>query len=434
MPPDTPHTANSFRDGHETNHRTRATEHDSTANSPQDGHETNHRTRATEHDSTANSPQDGHESSHESRPSRPALHPPAVPRLLTSADAALTADTIAACQLPNGMILRFEGGVADPWNHVEAAMALVVAARRAEADAAYEWLTRTQRADGSWYQYYTADGVDQDKLDANVIAYVATGVWHHWLRFGDSGFLSEMWPVTQRALDFVLDLQTSRGEILWARHADGTPWPFALLTGSSSISHSLRCGLAISRAMNEERPSWELALARLVRTIRHHRDEAFAPKDRWAMDWYYPVLAGILVGPEASAHLASKYETFVHEGEGVRCVSNQDWVTTAETCECAMAHLLAGDRATALRLFEWAQRLRGSDGSYLTGRAFPDNRSYPHNECSTYSAAAMLLAADALAGGSPTSGIFVDPDALPAALELDQAQTPAHHQQLDRKH
>ena len=345
--------------------------------------------------------------------------------LLSGAEADRTADTIAAVQLRSGMIPRFEGGVADPWNHVEAAMALAVAGRRAEAEAAYEWLVRTQRPDGSWHQYYTADGVDQDKLDANTIAYVATGVWHHWLRFGDAGFLAQMWPVVERALDFVLGLQTARGEILWARHADGTPWPFALLTGSSSISHSLRCGLAVAHQVGEERPGWELALGRLVHTIRHFGHEAFAPKDRWAMDWYYPVLTGVLAVPEARARLASRRGVFVHGGEGVRCVSNQDWVTTAETCECAMAYLAACDRRTALTLFEWAQRLREPDGSYLTGRAFPANVSYPDRERTTYSSAAVLLAADALAGDSPTSGLFVNGVSLPAPLDLDPVEEPA---------
>ena len=360
------------------------------------------------------------------------LHPadaapraPSVPGLLSRADADRTAETIAACQLPSGMIPRFVDGVADPWNHVEAAMALAVAGRRSEAEAAYEWLARIQRPDGSWHQYYTADGVDQDKLDANTIAYVATGVWHHWLRFRDSGFLAGMWPVVEPALDFVLDLQTPRGEILWARHADGTPWPFALLTGSSSISHSLRCGLAIAHQVGEQRPSWELALARLVHTIRHCRHEAFAPKDRWAMDWYYPVLAGVLRGGEARARLVSARDVFVLAGEGVRCVSNQDWVTTAETCECAMAYLAAGDRPFALTLFEWAQRLREPDGSYLTGRAFPDYVSYPDRERTTYSAAAVLLAADALAGDTPTSDLFVECASLPAPLDLDPVEEPA---------
>ncbi|MCY4424509.1 MAG: hypothetical protein OXC06_15720 [Acidimicrobiaceae bacterium] len=358
-------------------------------------------------------------------PKRTAPETPEVPGLLSRAEADRTADTIAAVQLPSGMIPRFDGGVADPWNHVEAAMALTVTGRRTEADAAFEWLARIQRPDGSWHQYYTAEGIDQDKLDANTIAYVAAGVWHHWLRFGDAGFLAEMWPVVQRALDFVLALQTPRGEILWARHADGTPWPFALLTGSSSISHSLRCGLAAAHQVGEERPSWELALARLVHTVRHCGHEAFAPKDRWAMDWYYPVLTGVLQGAEARARLASRRRIFVHEGEGVRCVSNQDWVTTAETCECAMAHLAVGDQSAALALFEWAQRLREPDGSYLTGRAFPTKVSYPDRECTTYSAAAVLLAADALAGTGAASGLFVDWGSLPAPLDLDPLEEPA---------
>ena len=114
-------------------------------------------------------------------------------------------------------------------------------------------------------------------------------MWHHVLLFDDDGFAEAMWPVVERAIDFVLDLQTPRGEILWARHADGTPWSFALLTGSSSICHSLRCAIALAERLGHERPDWELSAARLAHVIRHEPD-AFAPKHRWAMDWYYPVL------------------------------------------------------------------------------------------------------------------------------------------------
>ena len=58
-------------------------------------------------------------------------------------------------------------------------MALATGGRVAEAERAYEWLVGLQRADGSWHQYYLEDRVEQDKLDANVVAYVAAGVWHH---------------------------------------------------------------------------------------------------------------------------------------------------------------------------------------------------------------------------------------------------------------
>ena len=131
--------------------------------------------------------------------------------VLSAADLAQTADSIVAWQLPNGMIPWFPGGHADPWNHVEAAMALTVMGRQSEAERAYQWLMDNQRPDGAWHQYYLADSVEQDKLDANCVCYVATGVWHYYLCTGDRGFLESMWPVVERAVDFVLDLQLPRG-------------------------------------------------------------------------------------------------------------------------------------------------------------------------------------------------------------------------------
>ena len=65
---------------------------------------------------------------------------PRVAGVLSASELAQTADSIADWQLPNGMIPWFPGGHADPWNHVEAAMALTVMGRRAEAERAYQWL------------------------------------------------------------------------------------------------------------------------------------------------------------------------------------------------------------------------------------------------------------------------------------------------------
>ncbi len=323
-----------------------------------------------------------------------------------NADLRATVDAIAEWQLPSGMIPWFPGGHADPWNHVEAAMALQLGGRRAEAERAYQWLVDLQRPDGSWHQYYLADRVEQDKLDANVCAYVAAGVWHHVLLHDDDAFAEAMWPVVERAIDFVLDLQTPRGEVLWARHADGTPWSFALLTGSSSICHSLRCAIAAAERLGHERPDWELSAASLAHVIRNV-PEAFSPKDRWAMDWYYPVLGGVVIGDAGRERLRGGWDTFVMEGRGTRCVSDRPWVTAAETCECVLAHLSAGLDAEALDLFTWAQRLRQDDGSYWTGLVFPELITFPTDERSTYTAAAVVLAADALGGLTAASGLFL---------------------------
>ncbi|MCX7619520.1 MAG: hypothetical protein N2037_01600 [Acidimicrobiales bacterium] len=355
--------------------------------------------------------------------SRPPI--PEVIGVLSAADVAATVDAIAEWQLPNGMVPWFPGGHADPWNHVEAAMALALGGRRAEAERAYDWLASMQRADGSWHQYYLADGIEQDKLDANTIAYVATGVWHHYLLTGDEGFAETMWPVVDRAIEFVLDLQTPRGEIIWARHADGTPWSFALLTGSSSMCHSIRCAIALAEHLGHERPDWELSAARLAHVVGAHcRGEipdAFAPKHRWAMDWYYPVLAGVLRGDEGLERLDAREATFVVEGLGVRCVSDRPWVTAAETCECLLAYLSLGERDRAVKLFEWAQQLRADDGHYWTGIVFPEMVHFPGDEKTTYTGASIVLAADALSGTSAASGLFIDHELLPE-LALAEAE------------
>lgn len=358
-----------------------------------------------------------------------AFEVPAVDGVLSADEVRATVDAIADWQLPNGMVPWFPGGHADPWNHVEAAMALAVGGRRADAERAYDWLASVQRDDGSWHQYYLADSVEQDKLDANTIAYVAAGVWHHWLMFSDRGYADTMWPVVERAIGFVLDLQTPRGEIIWARHADGTPWSFALLTGSASMCHSLRCAVALAQMLGHERPDWELAAARLSHVVAAHctgdMPDAFAPKHRWAMDWYYPVMAGVLRNDVAAARLDERSDTFIMEGKGVRCVSDRPWVTAAETCECLLAYLAVGRADRALELFTWAQALRCDDGHYFTGLVHPDGVTFPGGERTTYTDAAVVMAADAISGTSKASSLLTDHDALPALIATDAVADPS---------
>ena len=248
-----------------------------------------------------------------------------------------TAHSIAAVQRADGMIPWFEGGHCDPWNHVESAMALSVAGLDDEASLAYLWLASTQLPEGGWFNYYLAEsGVKDPRLDTNVCAYVATGAWHHYVSTGDLGFLEELWPVVDRALGFVLRWQKSDGTVRWSVDPDGRPQGYALLTGSSSIYHALRCGVACAEVLGKERPDWELAAGRIAHAIAH-TPQNFEPKDEFAMDWYYPVLTGALEGEKADLRIDAWWDTFVMEGLGVRCVSTGPWVTAAETAECALA-------------------------------------------------------------------------------------------------
>ena len=131
---------------------------------------------------------------------------PEVEGVLSAADILASAQTIADVQRRDGMIPWFEGGHCDPWNHVEAAMALSVCGMHAEAEAAFEWLADRQLADGSWFNYYLAQGVKDPRLDTNVCAYVATGVLHLFQITGDPAQLSRYWSMVEAALNPVVVL------------------------------------------------------------------------------------------------------------------------------------------------------------------------------------------------------------------------------------
>ena len=326
--------------------------------------------------------------------------------LLNLSELAESVESIARLQTPDGLILWRDGGHADPWNHIETAMALSAGGRVTQADAAYRWLANTQRADGSWHQYYTAIGVKDEKFDANTIAYVAAGVWHDFLTTNNTDQLAERWPMVRAAINWVLDLQQPTGEVLWAREPDGTPFHYALITGSSSIHHSLGCARRIATRLGHDQPTWFDAQQRLGHALAEHPLEFFAEKDRWAMDWYYPVLGGIHRGARAVQQLRSRWNDFVIAGEGVRCVNDHPWVTTGETAEAAIACLLAGLLDDAHSLLESTRGLRHDDGSYWTGRHVPTGTFFPEAERTAYSAAAVVLAHACLDPTSPTAELF----------------------------
>ena len=343
---------------------------------------------------------------------------PEVPGIISAADVLETARSIVAVQRPDGMIPWFPGGHCDPWNHVEAAMALTAVGHDAEADAAYQWLVDTQLPDGSWFNYYLHTGVKDARLDTNVCAYLATGAWHRYISTGDLDGLEQLWPTVAAGVDFVLRWQRLDGSIRWSLDSAGILEEYALLTGSSSIYHSLRCAIAIAERLGQERPDWELAAGGLAHAVAHDPD-AFAPKVEFAMDWYYPILSGALSGDAAHRRIDGSWSTFVMEGRGVRCVSTGEWVTAAETAECVLALDALGRDDEARELFRWVQALRNDDGSYWTGMVYPEEATYPPLERSTYTAGAMVLAADALGHSTPASGLFRG-EGLPSHLDLTE--------------
>lgn len=324
-----------------------------------------------------------------------------------------TARSIIATQSLGGTIPWTAGGRWDPWDHLECAMALDAAGFHEQARAAFRHLEGTQRHDGAWACPIVGGDETDHVLDSNGASYLATGVWHHFLCTKNAGALHELWPAVERAVDFALGLQLPGGPILWARNLDGRAGDHAVLAGSSSIALSLRCALQICHELGEERPDWELSLVSLAAAIRGG-DSAFADRSRYSMDWYYPVLSGALDSGVSRARLEQRWDAFVVDGLGARCVDDRPWITSAETAELAIASWTCGMEDEARALFGWVQYQRHTDGSYWTGATFFDGRHFP-NERTNWSGAAMILADAVLSQRGAIAEIFRKTRKLPLA-------------------
>lgn len=329
------------------------------------------------------------------------------------------AEYIAQTQQADGAIPWFSQGKLDPWDHIEAAMGLTIAGHYERFKLAFQWLANKQNADGSWYAKYLGDTQDRDldrgKIESNFVAYPATGLWHYYLVSEDLEFVQESFPVIERALNFVLKLQNTEGDIQWAISQKESLPKDALMTACSSILRSLECGIHLATLLGKNSQSWLLAHIKLSDCLKNKPwrfDRSWESKERFSMDWFYPVLAGIFNPQEAQLRLASRWEEFVHPQFGCRCVSDEPWVTVAESCELIMALIAAGQEKEATHMLQSLLQWQDDDGGFWTGYSFRDDVIWPE-EKPTWTAGAILLAADALCGLTPASSLFTSPSKLP---------------------
>ena len=321
--------------------------------------------------------------------------------------------TILRLQNTDGAIPWFKNGVIDPWNHLEAAMGLNLLGERAAAENAFAYLKNSQLPDGSWIgqlgsavpideelHQFTTKGMDTGNKvrDTNFIAYIATALWHHYSLHDDRDYIAAYWPCMKAAIDFVVALQYPEGDIRWTARDANTPEEDALLTGNSSIYKSLGCAIRLAAVMGEAVDVWQQAREKLGNALAHRRerfDRTWDAKTRYSMDWYYPVLSGALSVEAGDDRLAARWETFVIDGFGCRCVTDEPWVTVAETAELVMALVAQGARNKAAAMLANLDRFRDETGAYWMGMQVEQHVFWPV-ERPAWTAGAVLLAHDAV--------------------------------------
>lgn len=323
------------------------------------------------------------------------------------------ADCILAAQTADGAIPWFDDGPWDSWNHAECLMALGVMGEVDAAERGFDFLNATQGADGGWLCGYGNALPMDGRLriarqsaptvrDTNFAAYPATALWHCYRLHGDIGIVRRHWPMVCAAIEFVLRLQHPEGDVSWSAEAHGTSVDDAVLAGNASIYKSLHHAIELAALVNDPRPDWATARQRLGEAIRckpERFDRAGHDRSDFAMDWYYPVLAGVLPLGEALTRLSFGRARFAVLGRGCRCVASEPWVTVAESAELAITLIGLGLVQQAATLLGCQEAHRDDDGAYWMGWQFAEDIAWPL-EKPTWTQAAMILAHDALVQGS----------------------------------
>lgn len=317
---------------------------------------------------------------------------------------------ILKVQNQDGSIPWEENKKLDPWDHIEAAMGLSVAGKKEEAESAFLWLKENQLSDGSWYSEYLMSSPVTKRKETNFSAYIATGLWHYYLIFEDKNFLKFMLPTITKSVNFVTSMQTEQGDIYWASEEDKEILDDSLITGSSSIYKSLECASAIFNLLGESSLQADISKKNLKDSILNNPeryDRNWESKSRYSMDWYYPILCGIYDDKKSIKDIETKWSKFIVDDMGCKCVEEEPWVTVAESSELVVALVKIGLREEALKIFNSLHQWRDTqDGLYWTGYVYKDKKFWPV-EKPTWTAGAVLLAADALYEFTPGSELFL---------------------------
>ncbi len=314
---------------------------------------------------------------------------------------------IISQQLPSGAIPWYLGGITDPWDHVECAMALDFSSHFRESGLAYKWMHDNQNPDGSWYFSYHDDKPQDLTKDTNFSTYIATGMWFRYFTTRDLDFLRYMWSAVEKGIEFALSLQQPGGEIYWGVSENNEVWPGAILTASSSTWLSIKCGTRIAEALGAEKPDWSEACDKLARAIKKHPerfDRLGEDKSGHAMTWYYPVLVGLIGGKQAEERISGGWQDFIIDGWGCKCFTDRQSVCVAETFELILALTKMGAKNKARMVRDWVLQFQDSDGVfyrevYWPQRAITRSERGPQvPEKNTWTSAAAILALAALEG------------------------------------
>ena len=296
----------------------------------------------------------------------------------------------------------------DPWDHIEAIMGLNFLNDKESSDLAFKWLKNNQNKDGSWYaKYFNNDPIELNK-PTHFGPYISVAALHYFKIFSDKDKLLELWETIDSAIDFSLNLQNSNGTIPWSVDKNNQIENDFLLTGVSSILKSLECAIAISKILDlDSNKKWIKAYELLAYAVKNPKGlfDKTIDRSRFSMDWYYPIISGVLSDSEKDKYIKKIYKDLYIEGIGVKCVVEEPWVTVAETSEFIVSLVISNEIEEAKKLLIEVMNISDLNDIPYMGWQYEENIFWPEEKPS-WTAAALILAADSIYDFSSGSDIL----------------------------
>ena len=318
------------------------------------------------------------------------------------------AKSIKTNQLDSGAIPSNADLSHDPWDHIEAIMGLNFLKDKESSDLAFKWLKNNQNKDGSWYaKYFNNDPIELNK-PTHFGPYISVAALHYYKIFSDKDKLLELWETIDSAIDFSLNLQNSNGTIPWSVDKNNQIENDFLLTGASSILKSLECAIAISKILDlDSNKKWIKAYELLAYAVKNPKGlfDKTIDRSRFSMDWYYPIISGVLSDSEKDKYIKKIYKDFYIEGIGVKCVVEEPWVTVAETSEFIVSLVISNEIEEAKKLLTEVMNISDLNDIPYMGWQYEENIFWPEEKPS-WTAAALILAADSIYDFSSGSDIL----------------------------
>ena len=129
------------------------------------------------------------------------------------------------------------------------------------------------------------------------------------------------------------------------------------------------------------------------------------------MDSYYPILSGCLNENEIKSYIDKIFSIYYVDKIGIKCVIEEPWVTVAETSEFIISLMISGDLDKSKELLIDVLSICDENKIPFMGWQYEENIFWP-NEKPSWTAAALIIAADSVMNFSNASNLFLNNQSL----------------------